>query len=186
MNTPSHEHARYQRIAAELTQAEATEDRRLRLRVDGDSMMPLVQPGDVMLVEPVLGADLRRGDVVAICRPSGDVVTHRVVALRDDGYVTKGDNRRHADPVWSETDLLGRVTAIERGARYIDLNERRRHVTNGVVGWSSWLELHLFRAARRVRRYMPVRLTSRRHRILRHMLRMPFDAVRRLLSLANR
>lgn len=65
------------------------------------SMLPLVRPGDVLLVEPLAEpAGLRRGQVVLVrdaTVPTGRVA-HRVVGVGRDGLITtKGDANPSAD-----------------------------------------------------------------------------------------
>lgn len=88
----------------------------LRLRVNGLSMRPLLQPEDVIWVEAVAEQDLDIGDIVLVRRPA-DFVTHRLVERTSQGWIAKGDNLPMPDPPVAGTDILGRVTALERGGR---------------------------------------------------------------------
>lgn len=63
------------------------------------SMTPRVQPGDVVLVDPVPVADIRPGEVVAFHDPAMPrVLVHRVVAVLANGDLrTKGDANASPD-----------------------------------------------------------------------------------------
>lgn len=93
---------------------------RLRLRTTGASMLPAVWPGDVLSVRSHGAMEALPGDIVLFAR-GGRLVAHRVVerALCDDKiqWVTRGDSVAGNDAPVSSDELLGRVTAIERGSR---------------------------------------------------------------------
>jgi signal peptidase I len=65
------------------------------LTVLSGSMEPTLATGDVVVVKPVGPDDVRVGDVVTYKSPQGDLITHRVRAVRRRGagfeLVTKGD-----------------------------------------------------------------------------------------------
>ncbi|WP_052696205.1 signal peptidase I [Palaeococcus ferrophilus] len=70
------------------------------------SMVPLFNPGDIVLLERVNGSEVHVGDVVAF-RPPGardenTFVTHRIVGIVEENgtryFRTKGDNNEDEDP----------------------------------------------------------------------------------------
>lgn len=69
--------------------------------VETDSMAPTLSPGDGFVAVPAaLTDDPERGDVVVYRAEQlhgGGLVTHRVVAVRGDTYVTKGDANPFTD-----------------------------------------------------------------------------------------
>jgi len=95
---------------------------RLRLRATGASMLPAVWPGDVLSVCARSATQALPGDIVLFGR-AGRLVAHRVVerSLCQDRiqWVTRGDSVEGNDAPVSSHELLGRVTAIERGSRRI-------------------------------------------------------------------
>ena len=59
----------------------------------GDSMMPLIkQDRDLLIIEPVHGR-LKKYDVPLYKRDNGQYVLHRILKVREQGYVICGDNR---------------------------------------------------------------------------------------------
>jgi len=103
-------------LAAEVLRSSG----RLRLRATGASMLPAVWPGDIMSVRSHDAAEALPGDIVLFGR-EGRLVAHRVVerTLCQDRiqWVTRGDSVGSNDAPVSSHQLLGRVTAIERGRR---------------------------------------------------------------------
>lgn len=64
-------------------------------RVDGVSMTPTFQTGDMVVVEPVNINDVHVGNIIVydgVCSATGEAVIHRVVEIDDGLLFTKGDN----------------------------------------------------------------------------------------------
>ena len=95
----------------------------------GRSMLPVLRPLDQIGVEPLGPVSPRRGDVIAF-RPPGEkyAVAHRVLAVRPEGLLTRGDNCASSDP-WlvGPKAVLGRVTFAMRSGH-------RRRVHGGLLG----------------------------------------------------
>jgi hypothetical protein len=85
-------------------------------------MLPAVWPGDILSVRSHDAVEALPGDIVLFGR-EGRLVAHRVVerTLCQDRiqWVTRGDSVGGNDAPVSSHELLGRVTAIERGSRRI-------------------------------------------------------------------
>jgi signal peptidase I len=98
----------------------------VRLRVSGTSMVPAMRPGDLVTIERATANEIAPGEIVAFAR-SGRLVAHRVTGIvtskatngdsREPLLETRGDRARRIDPMVSSSELLGRVTQIERGSR---------------------------------------------------------------------
>ncbi|MFQ5596360.1 MAG: S24/S26 family peptidase [Anaerolineae bacterium] len=141
----------YRRLALDLVSAGFAEGNPIRLKVTSNSMAPLLRAGDAVWAEPALPASLRRGDVVVI-QHAGGLVTHRLVAVGDGEWLTKGDNTRRLDPPVKANAILGRVVAIERGGDRIELRGRQWAIVNRLMGLASWWGARFFRAGRQVKR----------------------------------
>jgi hypothetical protein len=107
----------------------------------GVSMKPTLSWEDIVEVEPCV--QVRAGDVLLF--KSGDkLVIHRVVAVRSDGLVTRGDHNNHADAcLLAPRDIMGRVVAACRG------NQRRR-IHGGRRGHLFVLQMRILRSLYRV------------------------------------
>jgi signal peptidase I len=90
----------------------------VRLRVYGTSMVPSILPGDVISVRHAGPFEISPGEIVLYSR-EGRLFAHRVVAHAgshgDPRLITRGDRLSHNDPPVSSSELLGRVTSIQRG-----------------------------------------------------------------------
>ena len=74
-------------------------------RVDGVSMVPTLEQGDLVVIEPVSASSVHLGDIIVYgppCSEGGDSVIHRVVGTQAGGFLTQGDDRK-TNP---ETDQL--------------------------------------------------------------------------------
>jgi signal peptidase len=109
----------------------------LRLRVTGTSMMPAVQPGDLLSIDRVDLRDTSPGEIVMFAR-GGRLFAHRIVdrsggasgpyaseayaseAYASEAYiVTRGDRLLENDPPVFQSELIGRVTSIERAGSQV-------------------------------------------------------------------
>jgi signal peptidase len=66
------------------------------LVVRGGSMEPVIHVGSVIVIDR-RAQNPSIGDVASFREPSGEIITHRVVALDTGRYVTKGDANRTSD-----------------------------------------------------------------------------------------
>ena len=98
----------------------------LRLTVTSDSMRPLLRAGDGVVVQPLDPHALRPGEVI-VAQHGSEWITHRLVVVDERGWHMQGDNARYGDEPASAAEIVGRVIAIERGARTIDLQQARWH-----------------------------------------------------------
>jgi hypothetical protein len=105
----------------------------VRLRVFGTSMMPALLPGDLATIRRASLGDISTGDVVLFLQ-RGRLFVHRVVGQAilsgagrsgEPWLITRGDRLRHDDPPVSSCELLGRVVAIERDNRKMQLAPHR-------------------------------------------------------------
>jgi signal peptidase I len=69
--------------------------------MNGASMEPALQQGDLVLYRAAPFLSVREGQVI-IFRRGPDYVAHRAIRLTADGWITKGDSNRHAD-AWTVT-----------------------------------------------------------------------------------
>ena len=80
--------------------------------VEGTSMEPTLQTGDVVVVIRRVGPEeLSVGDIV-VYRRGGSLVIHRVVSIGPSGLVTKGDNNWAPDPPVPYEAVAGKVLSV--------------------------------------------------------------------------
>jgi signal peptidase len=97
---------------------------RLRLRVTGWSMLPAIFPGDTLVIERANSESVDKGDIILFHRDRR-IFVHRVSGKSgSDGdlqIVTQGDGMAKPDPPVSSSQLLGKVTFVERNGRCLRL-----------------------------------------------------------------
>ncbi|HUI23353.1 MAG TPA: signal peptidase I [Nitrososphaerales archaeon] len=105
-------------------------------RVDGRSMLPTLEGGDLVVIQSVPIGDVHVGDIIVynnLCSTGGESVVHRVVGIISGGLITKGDNNPLTDqssniassPITQQC-LEGKVVFVvpyvELLAYYVDAN----------------------------------------------------------------
>ncbi|HUK52685.1 MAG TPA: S24/S26 family peptidase [Candidatus Binatia bacterium] len=109
-----------QRIRLELAAELLLRGERISLRVQGASMLPSLFPGDVLTIRRCDPREIVAGDIV-IFRREGLCIAHRVSERMTGSTAcrlrTRGDALRNCDPPVSESEVLGRVTHVERNGR---------------------------------------------------------------------
>jgi len=105
-------------------------------RVDGHSMLPTLEGGDLLVIQNVPISQVHVGDIIvynSLCSTEGLSVVHRVVDVTSSGLITKGDNNKQNDimsniasgPITQQC-LEGKVVFVipyvEQLAFYIDQN----------------------------------------------------------------
>ena len=125
--------------------------------VDSGSMMPVIRPGDTVLIRPLSAC--RTGQVVVVAR--GDrLVTHRVVRVTGGTVVCRGDSLVHADPPVPVDRVLGEVVeVVGRGPLPVEpwrvRFARARAVTARFVRLTARLPLELLLLTRQLRGATP-------------------------------
>ena len=137
----------YAQIARDLAWLSSETDRSIKLEVISCSMLPMLKPGDKVLVEKALPKSLRVGDLVVI-RKRGEFITHRLVGRGPDTCITKGDGLRHLDPPISNDSILGKVVTIERKEAQISLQNNYWRLANLGLGYIHLWQGLLFRFLR--------------------------------------
>lgn len=84
----------------------------------GVSMRPLLRAHrDRVIIRPLGDRRLRRGELPLYRLPNGKYVLHRVIAVKQDHYIIRGDNTYLNEKVPDEW-VLGVMTEIYRGNRH--------------------------------------------------------------------
>ena len=101
----------------------------IRFRPSGRSMYPTIRDGEAVTVEPVSAPDgIRRGDIL-LYSAERKLTAHRVRLMEKTGdkvfFHLRGDASVSFDEPVEAAQVLGRVVAVERDGRAIDLTGRR-------------------------------------------------------------
>ena len=84
-----------------------------RFHATGDSMHPTIRSGEHLHVKAVDARSLRVGDIV-LARAMRGLTAHRVIRLEHQTIITRGDNALRRDGALRLSDILGRITHVER------------------------------------------------------------------------
>jgi signal peptidase I len=113
------------------------------LPVQGNSMLPLIREGDLLLVRQSAD-DLKPGEIL-VFRQGDQLVAHRVLTIYQPmagsvDYLTKGDHAMAPDPPISKKQVVGKVAAIRRGDRQMRLDGPgwawvNRGIGLAMLGW---------------------------------------------------
>lgn len=87
----------------------------------GVSMLPMLRQGIDSVELAPLPEQLKKYDLPVYQYPSGKYVMHRVVAVKDDHYVCRGDNT-YRDEHIRHDQMLGVVSAFQRGEKRIEVD----------------------------------------------------------------
>jgi signal peptidase I len=87
-------------------------------------MHPTIRHGDVITVEPVEPANLKRGDII-LYRLQNDFIAHRLVNIEERNgcgltFILRGDASTTCDAPVKPAQVLGKIVRVERGHRRID------------------------------------------------------------------
>jgi hypothetical protein len=96
----------------------------LRFRVNGHSMAPSLEHGDIITIEP-LKYEPEVGTIVAFIDPaSGKFMVHRIIRKERDLFLIQGDNNEDADGTISCHHMIGRLCRVERKGRIMNCSQR--------------------------------------------------------------
>ena len=114
-------------------------------RIVSGIMSPLIEINDRVFVKKVNPFEVRPKDII-LFKDDDVLVTHRVVNFsRNDGktmILQKGDASNHASLISTET-VMGKVKAIERKGKFLNLDSRYGRVINGFLGWKNCFSYRL-------------------------------------------
>ena len=83
-------------------------------------MVPVLRPGDLLMVRQVEPSSLTPGSIL-VFRQNDRLVVHRLAAREGANLITRGDARPFMDPPVPATDILGRVESAQRNGRTLSL-----------------------------------------------------------------
>ena len=106
----------------------------VRFRANGFSMSPFIKNGDFVILKacsPERG--FRVGDIVAL-NPEGEkIIVHRIIKIKKELILLKGDNCIDSDGIFDKARILGVVFSIERNGK----NTKYYHIFNYLIAFLS-------------------------------------------------
>jgi signal peptidase I len=114
--------------------------------ISGQSMLPLIQNGDNVLVEHGTGS-ISRGDIIVFLQ-ADKMVAHRVLRIKRQGasftLTAKGDNNPYFDPPVEVKQVVGRVLKIKRGDEWISIDTPGWQFLGGFIAVSMlvWIRFY--------------------------------------------
>ena len=86
----------------------------LRLRVTGTSMSPFLETGSYVTLSRLPLSELKIGDII-LCRcDDGSFKLHRLIVIKNEMLITKGDALGSPDKPFEKTDYQAKVIRIEQ------------------------------------------------------------------------
>lgn len=73
------------------------------------SMKPVISPNDLIFVK--ITKNVSKGDIITF-KDSGSIVTHRLIDINNNKYITKGDANNTSDTGINKSDIIGKVVYI--------------------------------------------------------------------------
>ncbi len=118
---------RHEKIVMALTAEALRSFGEVRSVVRGASMVPTMFPGDIVVVRRKTARTARPGDVMLFFR-EGFFCAHRLMGRTQEGgpirLIARGDALDKDDPPFTEDEVLGRVEAVIRRGKRIELGRR--------------------------------------------------------------
>lgn len=99
----------------------------ISIKPQGYSMYPVLVPGrDEVIIEPVAGRTLRRGDVVLYRRDKeaengGILVLHRIWKVKPEGFYLVGDNQKNIEGPLRKDQMKGIMAGMNRKGKYVPI-----------------------------------------------------------------
>ena len=81
--------------------------------ISSGSMEPVISVNDLLIIKGA--SSYQYEDVITYVSPRGSLVTHRVIAISDKGYVAQGDANNIPDEDISNQRVLGKVVSVIPG-----------------------------------------------------------------------
>jgi signal peptidase len=77
------------------------------------SMAPVIPVGGLVVIKPVDSATLRPGDIICFKFSEKISITHRIINITNEGFVTKGDANENPDQYTvKKEDVVGKVLLV--------------------------------------------------------------------------
>lgn len=100
----------------------------------GVSMLPMLRQGKDSVELSPLPQRLKKYDLPVYQYPSGKVVMHRIVDVREDHYICLGDNLTQLETIYPE-QMIALVSAFKRGDKRISVDALSYRIYSRIWYW---------------------------------------------------
>ena len=78
--------------------------------------------GDYLTIKVVVSSDIRPGDIIFFRKSENKEIVHRVMSIKKDGILTRGDNNSKPDlDLVTEKEFVGIVTQVTRRGKCLPI-----------------------------------------------------------------
>lgn len=120
----------------------------IRMKVAGNSMLPLVREGSELSAFLCAAEEIYPGDIAVAKTVTGEYLCHRVMrklTLEGNQYfLTKGDNRFRCDPSLHKERFIGKVRYLNFGSHKINIDSRRGRLIGLFISFIAPIFLRTF------------------------------------------
>lgn len=103
------------------------------VKVHGGSMGPFIRDGDIIITKRVNPKDMARGDIILYYLRE-KICVHRIIRKsKENGktvFFTKGDRLYHFDAPVDEKQISGKVIAVKKKNKIINLTSKKWQMLN--------------------------------------------------------
>ena len=85
----------------------------------GKSMEPMLKAGQNPIIISKVAKPLKKKDVILFRDKSGKVILHRIIKVKEDCFITRGDNMTVTETV-AKSGVVGVLSGYYKGEKYID------------------------------------------------------------------
>ncbi|MDD3878071.1 MAG: signal peptidase I [Bacteroidales bacterium] len=111
-----------------------------KVKAGGNSMYPFIKKGSFVVIKKTDFHTIKTGDIV-VFKGHLKIVAHRVIKIKKNAdnwlLVCKGDSCNRADVPFSSDKYVGKVVAIERNNKTVNLESRTYQIINKTVAFFS-------------------------------------------------
>lgn len=118
----------------------------LTYRNVGVSMLPMLKQGrDLFTVSKKNSGRCKKYDVVLYRRPPNRYVLHRIVEVREDGYVILGDHCMNKEYGVTDEDIVGVLVSFQHRGKEYPVTDRRYRIYSRLWYWINPIRMLAFR-----------------------------------------
>lgn len=92
----------------------------------GYSMYPMLRPHKDIVTVKRVDKPLKKGDVVLYPDNRGKFILHRIMRIKDDVFIIRGDNNYFTEII-NKDKIIGILKEFYRGGKYINCSENLKY-----------------------------------------------------------